>query len=96
MYVIAYITLDGDEYEVGADVSYDCGGDYGGPSFEVGEPDISAPYCRLKLSRLIDPDTLPAGWSELASEALIEAHEGKVGDMLDSYADYLHDCERDE
>lgn len=98
MYVTAYISFPGDdaEYEVGADVTYDRGGDYGGPSHEVGEPDISAPDCELRYSRLVDPTTLPDGWSEVVEEALVAAHEGAVGDMLDSRADYEYDRAREE
>ncbi len=95
MYVIATVCFGDEEYEVGADVEYEPSGPFRG--HEVGEPDISAPDCRLKWSRLIDPTTLPDGWSEVVEQALVDAHEGKVGDMLDSAADYAYDrmCEED-
>ncbi len=98
MYVITSVMFNGDdsEYEVGADVDYDPGDRYQGPSHEVGEPDISAPDCRLKNSRLIDDRTLPTGWSDVVEEALVAAHEGTIGDMLDSAADYAYDCAREE
>ncbi len=96
MYVITTVSFPGDdaEYEIGAEVDYEPSGPFRG--HEVGEPDISAPDCALKLSRLIDPDTLPLGWSEIAEQALVDAHEGKVGDMLDSRADYEYDRMREE
>ncbi len=98
VYVITQVMFDGDdaEYEVGAEVDYDPGDRCQSPSHEVGEPDISAPDCRLKWSRLIDPSTLPDGWSDVVEEALVAAHEGAIGDMLDSLADYAHDCAREE
>ncbi len=96
VYVITSVVLGDDEYEVGADVDYDQGDRYQGPSHQVGEPDISAPNCRLKWSRLIDPETLPKGWSEVVEEALVAEHEGKVGDMLDSAADYAYECSKED
>jgi hypothetical protein len=95
MYVTAYITLDtapdgdAEEYEVGAYVSYEPEGPFAG--HEVGEPDVSAPDCRLKFSRLINQDSLPVGWSDMAELALIEAYEGAIGDMLDARGDYERD-----
>lgn len=99
MYVIAHITLDGpdgeEEYEVGAEVDYECEYRRGGV-YEVGEPEISAPDCTLKCSRLVDPDTLPLGWSTVAEEALIEAYCDKCNDAADAAADYEYDRQRDE
>ena len=99
MYVKAYVSFEGDDatYQVGADVTYDGGDRYQGPSHEVGEPDISAPDCELKWSTLIDQSTLPDGWSEVVEQALVEAHEGAIGDMYDSAADYAYDrmCEEE-
>ena len=97
MYVTAYVSFPGDDalYQVGADVTYDHGDRCQGPYHEVGEPDVSAPDGLLSTSRLIDPDTLPRGWSNIAEEALVAAHEGAVGDMLDSAADYAYECEKD-
>lgn len=94
MYVITTIVLDGDEYEIGADVEYEAYGHFRG--HEVGEPDVSAANCRLKDSRIVDTDTLPAGWSELASDALTEAYDAAIGDAADARADYLYDMMREE
>ncbi len=94
MYVVALVNLGGEEYEVGADVSYEPSGPFRG--HEVGEPDISAPDCALKWSRLIDETTLPDGWSEVVKEALIDEHEARIGDMWDSLADWKYDCDREE
>ncbi len=101
MYVIATITLDGPDggqeaYEVGAEVDYDCEYRRSGGVYEVGEPDVSAPDCQLKLSRLIDPDSLPVGWSLLAEERLIEAYCDRVNDAADAAADYEYDRQREE
>lgn len=102
MYIITDVSFascgadDDALYEVGAEVTYDPCDRYQGPTHEVGEPDISAPNCSLKLSRLVDTSTLPDGWSEVVELALIEAHEGAIGDMLDSAADYAYDCMREE
>ncbi len=96
MYVVACVTFPGDdaEYEVGADVDYEPSGPFRG--FMVGEPDISAPDVALKWSRLVDTGTLPEGWSAIVEEALIAQHEGTIGDMLDSAADYRYDAMREE
>ncbi len=98
MYVIAEVSFPDDDatYEVGADV--DASYDYDrrmGCQYDVSEPDVSAPDSTLKLSRLVDTDTLPAGWSAIAEEALVEAYESTVQDAEDSAADYLYDCQRD-
>jgi hypothetical protein len=93
MYVIATVFFQGDdsEYEVGADVEYYsrdyCGDGY----YEVGEPDIGAPDCKLKLSRLVSTDDLPEGWSQVVEEALIEAYRGACEGAEDAAADFAYD-----
>ena len=96
MYVIASIVLDGEEYEVGAEVESEYGPRLYDVSYEVGEPEVSAPDSTLKLSRLIDSDTLPRGWSDLAQEALIEEYQGAMGDAEDARADYEYDRMRED
>lgn len=92
MYVKTYITLqdvDGneDDYEVGADVSFDPGGNGWASSYEVGEPDISAPDGKLATSRLAkDPQAggvFVGGWADALTEALVEAFQDKVEDMYE-------------
>jgi hypothetical protein len=102
VYVIAYIAftnLQGEtnDYEVGAEVEYVQGGNGWAPSYEVGEPEFSAPDCELKYSRLAqDPqggDVFPTGWSDAVEERLVEAYvdanstEGDTGPDPDEYAD---------
>lgn len=91
MYVKAFVTIGDDQYEVGAHVDYDAG-ERGvmGPSWDVGEPDISAPDCDLKVSRATDAEvaSFPAGWSEDVEQALTDAYEGAIGDILDARGDY--------
>lgn len=109
MYVKTYITLEDlngkeDDYEVGACVDYEPGGNGWAPCHTVGEPDFSAPGGELSTSRLAsDPqsgDTFPKGWSDRVEEALIEAHEGRISDLYDSEvngrADYEYDRMQDE
>ncbi len=98
MYVIAEVSFPGDDatYEVGGEVEYDRGGEYGGPSYEVGEPDISAPDCSLKVSRLLNHDTLPTGWSGVVESALIEEYAARLGDAADARADYEYERSRED
>jgi hypothetical protein len=104
VYVKTYIILQDlegreDEYEVGADVEYEPGGNGWSPSHEVGEPEFSAPGSTLKESRLaLDPqagEVFPRGWSDAVEEALIEAHESRIADLYDDEvngrADYEYD-----
>ncbi len=83
MYVKTSVELEGpdgvvEEYEVGADVEAEFGGYY------VAGPDISAPGCSLKGSRLApDPQAggvFPEGWSEIVEEALLSAYVDCVCD----------------
>lgn len=90
MYVKTSITLtdrDGreDDYEVGATVTYESGGNGWAPSHEVGEPQFSAPGLTLKDAWLAaDPsEAFPSGWSASVEEKLIETHEGIVSDLYD-------------
>src|ERR1700757_2822700 len=78
MYIIASVLLrdvhdNVHSYEVGAEVHTD-----DGLTFEVGEPDISAPGGNLKSSRIAsEPQNggvFAAGWSDAVQEALIEAY----------------------
>ena len=97
MYVIAEVSFPDDDatYEVGAEV--DCEPRHGqhSMSYEVGEPEVSAPDSALKLSRLVDTDTLPAGWSTIVEEALIEAFCDHCNDAADAAADYEYDRQRE-
>lgn len=79
-------------YEFGADVEWE--GGYNG-STQVSEPDVSAPDCGVDESSLIDPASLPAGWSEKVEEALAEAYHAHCQDTADSAADYAYDVARD-
>ncbi len=94
MYVIASIVLDGDEYEVGADVSYESSGPFRG--YEVDEPDVSAANCRLKHSRIVDTDTLPEGWSDTAKDALVCEYGAALESAEDARGDYYYDLQREE
>jgi len=98
MYTVTTVSFPADdaEYEVGSDVSHDPGDRYQGDSYEVDEPDVSAPDCALKLSRLVDTSTLPAGWSVIVEEALIEAYCQRCSDAADARADYEYDRMREE
>ena len=88
-----------DDYEVGACVDYEPGGNGWAPHHEVGEPEFSAPNGDLKTSRLAgDPqggEVFPAGWTERVEEALVEAHEARIADLYDHdvncRADYEYD-----
>lgn len=112
MYVKTTVTLQDatgneDEYEVGADVEpeYD---NYGGKErqcgYVVSEPDVSAPGCNLRDSRIAqDPQDggLCDGWSERVEEALIDVycahHEADSYDEREAVrADYLYDTYREE
>ncbi len=94
MYIIAIIVLDGDVYEVGADVDYEPSGPFAG--YMVGEPDVSAPDCMLNHSRILNTDSLPEGWSETAEDALAEEYASRCGDAADARADYLYDMSRED
>ena len=96
MYVKTTVTLEDlqgneDDYEVGADVdvSYD---NYGGKErpcgYDVGEPDISAPGCKLKDSRVANPEVFVSGWSTRVEEALVEAYEGWLEAKYEESWDY--------
>ncbi len=99
MYVTTTITLQDlqgneDEYEVGAEVEptymHDGRSDRH-MGYEVGEPDISAPGCELKSSRLApDPQAggvLCDGWSDRVEEALVDAYVSKLEDMSEDRLD---------
>jgi hypothetical protein len=92
MYVKAFVVLENDAgveetYEVGADVECQPGNACFADSYDVGEPDISAPDCTLRTSRLAgDPqgadklEGFGTGWSALVEDALIEAYQAKCED----------------
>lgn len=90
--MIATITLEGEDFEVGADVELG----YYGDAYEVSEPDVSAPGCTLKRSRLVDDSTLPKGWSDLAEEALVDAYREEREDAVAARADWLYDSMRED
>lgn len=86
MYVTAYIEVsheDGTdhEYEVGAEVSED------GELEE--EPEVSAPDCPLKSSRVI-PAYMPSGWETEATDRLLQAWDDKLRDLADDEYDDDH------
>ncbi len=97
MYVIATMSFPGsdDEYELGADVDYES---HGAPwaGYEVGEPEVSAPNCRLKNSRLVDLESLPAGWSGIAEAELITAYVEACERWENGRADYLYDRSKED
>lgn len=86
MYVIADVELtdlEGNEesYQVGADVEvHHLGTEYG---YEVCEPDVSAAGSSLRLSRIVNVETLAPGWSDVVQEALIEAYLGKLESLYE-------------
>ena len=114
MYVRTTVTLtdlqgNEDDYEIGACVDYEPGGNGWAPCHSVSDPDFSAPNGELATSRLAgDPqagDVFPAGWSDRVEERLIEEHEGRIGDREDDrdpeelrrdYYDLLDEVETDE
>ena len=96
MYVTAYITIADVDYEVGAEVEYTNAGG-GSGEHEVGEPDVSAPGCRLKEAWLVDQDgELPSGWSDEAKDALVDVYEGRMADAADDLSDFRSDAARNE
>lgn len=90
---VALTTRDGETalYQVGSDVDFEASGPMCG--YDVGEPDVSAADCSLASSRIVDTDTLERGWSELASEVLVEAYGAALEDAKDSQSDYYEDAE---
>ncbi len=95
MYVIACIVLDGDEYEVGADVSYEPDGWAQG--YEVDEPDVSAANCRLKDAWAVDTHIhLPGGWSDIAKDALVCEYQAALESADEARGDYYYDLQREE
>lgn len=106
MYVKTIVTLTDlngseDDYEVGACVDYEPGGNGWSPTYSVSEPEFSAPGSTLKESRLAtDPqagEVFPEGWSISVEEHLVDAYEGfrQDGDDLGADADEYDDVYAD-
>ena len=94
MYVHTYVTLtdilgNENDYQVGAEVDHDPGGNGWAPEYSVGEPDISAADGKLATSRILSDELLQQGWSDTVEEALILAYSE------DDSADCLR-CDADE
>lgn len=102
MYVKAHIQLhvngQTEDYQVGADVTCDDVGNdraHGVSSYDVGEPDVSAPGCTLATARLVDYEELPDGWSKVAEDALVQAYADSDESAEEDYSDQMWEGDPD-